>query len=121
LIFGLAGQCPNYSYRYREPADDVIGIFDDLTATEISNVVQYLKHFTYFNIRDSGDNSKTNGSYIYLIELTPPRKYEALLYLDGRGPKPGRHAKVILLRYEYSKSALENSYWTIVFIFANVS
>ena len=37
-------------------------------------------------------------SYIVNIFLAPPNKTEALAYLDGSAPKPGRYANVVVIR-----------------------
>lgn len=93
----FTGQCPNYR-QYSSSGGAVSSIFDDLTTVEVLNVVQYMKLIKCFNIQDSQTTADINSSYIYLIELRPPKKAEALLYFEGHGPKPGRHARVVIYR-----------------------
>lgn len=76
---------------------EVSSIFDDLTAPEITNVINYMKKVQCFNIKDF-DTVTINSTYIALVELMPPKKSDALLYLEGRSPTPGRYAKVVLYR-----------------------
>lgn len=75
----------------------VSSIFDDLTAKEIMDVIKYMKLIESFNIKDF-QTVTINSTYIALVELMPPKKSNALLYLASKGPTPGRYAKVVLYR-----------------------
>ena len=96
----ISGQCLRYE-QVTQTADADIGIFEDLTALEMENVASYMKQAKCFNINESPEVANVSGySYIYLMELKPPKKSEALVYLEERGPKPGRFARVILYRFD---------------------
>lgn len=95
----LEGSCPKGRpvVPLNLTEDKVSSIFDDLTAQEITNVINYMKLIEHFNIKDF-DTVTINSTYIALVELMPPKKSDALLYLERRGPTPGRYAKVVLYR-----------------------
>ena len=71
------------------------GVFDDLTVTEITSVRDYLLMQAELNLTRY-DQTSVDSNYIYLIQLLPPSKDEALAYLDGDGDKPERKAIAVV-------------------------
>ncbi|XP_073464131.1 amine oxidase [copper-containing] 3-like [Aquarana catesbeiana] len=70
-------------------------IFADLRPEEYYIVVSYLKENLQVNLVDI-TKAKPDSNCIYSVELLPPTKQDALLYLDKEGPKPRREALVIV-------------------------
>ncbi|CAI9588665.1 unnamed protein product [Staurois parvus] len=70
-------------------------IFADLTPEEIDEVVSYLKKTLQENLVDISE-AEPASNCIYSVELLPPTKQDALLYLDKGGPKPRREALVVV-------------------------
>ncbi|XP_069807896.1 amine oxidase [copper-containing] 3-like [Dendropsophus ebraccatus] len=103
LLFGSKTK-PCSSGNQRTPAskhNDQSLVFADLTPEELDTVVEYLKK----NIKETFvDISTANPSSncIYSVELLPPRKQDALLYLDKGGPKPKREALAVVYFGSYS-------------------
>ena len=71
------------------------GVFDDLTVEEITSVRDYLLMQAELNLTRY-DQASIDSNYIYLIQLLPPSKDEALAYLDGDGAKPERKAIAVV-------------------------
>ena len=71
------------------------GVFDDLTVKEIASVRDYLLMQAELNLT-SYLQATLNSNYIYLIQLLPPSKDEALAYLDGDGAKPEKKAIAVV-------------------------
>jgi len=81
-------------------ASEASGIFDDLTAMEMLNVIRFMKAQKCFNLKEF-DNVTINSTYIHALELQPPTKVDALRYLNKISlniPPPKRYAKVVLYR-----------------------
>ncbi|GFN80624.1 amine oxidase [Plakobranchus ocellatus] len=81
--------------KLRAEAKKYQNVFEDLSAQEIQGVYDYLKKQSDLLIRPYGDDS---GNHIYSIELHVPNKTTALLFLQGRGPRPAREAQIVLER-----------------------
>ncbi|KAM9296659.1 amine oxidase [copper-containing] 3-like [Gastrophryne carolinensis] len=81
-------------------------IFADLKPEEIEEVVTYLKSKSGVSLvaiteAQPGDNC------IYSIELIPPKKQDAILYLDKDGPMPQREALVIVYFGSYQEPEIK--------------
>ncbi|KAM5135820.1 LOW QUALITY PROTEIN: amine oxidase [copper-containing] 2-like [Mantella aurantiaca] len=70
-------------------------VFADLTPEEISEVVSFSKKTFQENLVDIS-KAEPGSNCIYSVEFLPPKKQDALLYLDKGGPKPRREALVIV-------------------------
>ncbi|KAI8793349.1 putative amine oxidase [copper-containing] [Biomphalaria glabrata] len=79
------------------PEDGTASIYDnvfaDLTLEEIDAVYKYLSGQADLQI--VGSSKKVEGS-VYGIELHVPNKTSAVDYMEGRGPKPRREARVLI-------------------------
>ena len=71
------------------------GVFDDLSEDELIRVRDYMLGQASLNLTDFKE-ARINNNWIYMIELQPPSKDEALAYLDRSGPKPDRKARVVV-------------------------
>ncbi|XP_066442871.1 amine oxidase [copper-containing] 3-like [Eleutherodactylus coqui] len=86
--------------------DDQSLVFADLTPDELAQVVEYLKK----NINGNLVNISTadpSSNCIYSVELLPPRKQDALLYLDKGGPKPWREAMAVIYFGSHSEPEIK--------------
>ena len=72
-------------------------IFDELTQEEIQEVTTFMYNQDQLKVKQREDVT-VNSTYIYVMEILPPVKSEALNYLDRDGSRPQRFAKVILHR-----------------------
>ncbi|KAK3778062.1 hypothetical protein RRG08_044678 [Elysia crispata] len=79
--------------KLRTEAKKYQNIFKDLNEKEIRAVFDYLKRQHVLGIKPYDDDS---GNHIYSIELHVPNKTSALLFLQGRGPRPPREAQVVM-------------------------
>ncbi|CAL1526132.1 unnamed protein product [Lymnaea stagnalis] len=70
-------------------------VFEDLSSTEIETVYRYLAGKINIKVKNTSD---PDANSIYRIELQVPIKGEVIGYLDGRGGKPLREARVIVER-----------------------
>ncbi|XP_018419989.1 PREDICTED: membrane primary amine oxidase-like isoform X2 [Nanorana parkeri] len=70
-------------------------VFADLTPEELIEVLSYLKKTLQENLVDISA-AEPGSNCIYSVELLPPKKQDALLYLDKGGPKPRREALAIV-------------------------
>ncbi|KAG8565866.1 hypothetical protein GDO81_013006 [Engystomops pustulosus] len=86
--------------------DDQSLVFADLTPEEIAHVVEYLKKTINENLVDIS-NAKPSSNCIYSVELLPPRKQDALLYLDKGGPKPRREAMAVVYFGSHSEPEIK--------------
>lgn len=85
---------------------DVSLIFSDLTPQEYRLVRDYMWDQKELQISHSA-LAKTSENFVFLIDLELPRKGEALRYMDTRGAKPVREAKVVVF---YGKSKFLKEY-----------
>lgn len=88
---------------YLEEPDDP-GPFHDLTSNEIRHVRFFLKQI--LNLKKPED-SKLRDPLIYMMDLAPPKKSEALAYLDFGAAPPPRYATVTLFRGDLSPPVVE--------------
>ncbi|XP_057673164.1 retina-specific copper amine oxidase [Corythoichthys intestinalis] len=70
-------------------------VFADLTQDEYLQVQQYMRSQKELNI-STRQLTKPSENFLFLIELSLPRKAEVLSYLDGMGSKPVREATVVV-------------------------
>ncbi|XP_046335328.2 putative amine oxidase [copper-containing] [Haliotis rufescens] len=74
------------------------GLYDDLTVKELKAIQDYLYSLKMQLNLKKPDKAAVNVSYIYVSDLHPPLKSEALAYLSGSGPKPERKARIVIFR-----------------------
>ncbi|XP_026871528.2 primary amine oxidase, liver isozyme-like [Electrophorus electricus] len=70
-------------------------IFADLTPQEYQLVRNYMWGQADLKISHAA-TARTSENFIFLIDLLLPKKADALLYLDVKGPKPPREATVVV-------------------------
>ncbi|XP_077475182.1 primary amine oxidase, liver isozyme-like isoform X3 [Stigmatopora argus] len=70
-------------------------VFADLTLDEYLQVQQYMLNREELNI-STRQLTKPSENFLFLIDLSLPRKREVLSYLDGIGSKPVREATVVV-------------------------
>ncbi|CAB1460813.1 unnamed protein product [Pleuronectes platessa] len=75
--------------------DDYSLVFADLTQEEYSQVQQYMLRQKNLDI-STHQLTKPSDNYLFLIDLSLPKKADALAYLDGKGSKPVREATVVV-------------------------
>ncbi|RUS77456.1 hypothetical protein EGW08_014762 [Elysia chlorotica] len=81
------------SQKLRAEAKKYQNIFKDLSDAEIRAVFDYLNRQKALGIKPYEDDT---GNHVYSIELHVPNKTAALLFLQGRGPRPPREAQVVM-------------------------
>ena len=86
------GTCPAPAFS-TQPT--VPSIFQSLTEDEIVSVRDWLFTQEVFNLT-AFDNATLEDNYIFMMDLLPPNKAQALAYLDEDGPTPDRNAHVVL-------------------------
>ncbi|XP_068606300.1 retina-specific copper amine oxidase [Brachionichthys hirsutus] len=70
-------------------------LFADLTHEEYLEVQQYMCKQKDLAI-SSNQTTKPSGNFLFLIDLSVPKKAHALAYLDGKAAKPVREATVVV-------------------------
>ncbi|XP_043954960.1 retina-specific copper amine oxidase [Gambusia affinis] len=75
--------------------DDRSMVFADLTQEEYLQVQQYMLKEKELNI-STRQTTMPSENFLFLIDLSLPKKSEALAYLDGTGKKPEREATVVV-------------------------
>ncbi|XP_029364091.1 retina-specific copper amine oxidase [Echeneis naucrates] len=75
--------------------DDRSLLFADLTQEEYLQVRQYMLRQKDLGISNS-QLAKPSDNFLFLIELSLPKKVDALAYLDNKGSKPTREATVVV-------------------------
>lgn len=70
-------------------------VFADLTRDEYLQVQQYMLKQKDLDI-STNQITKPSENFLFLIDLSLPKKAEALAYLDGKGAKPIRKATVVV-------------------------
>ncbi|XP_047427585.1 primary amine oxidase, liver isozyme-like [Mugil cephalus] len=70
-------------------------VFADLTEEEYAQVQRYMLKQKDLDLSIS-QTTKPSQNYLFLIDLSLPKKAEALAYLDGKGAKPVREATVVV-------------------------
>ncbi|XP_067272567.1 retina-specific copper amine oxidase [Pseudorasbora parva] len=77
------------------PHSDKSLVFADLTAEEYKSVRDYMWNQPDLKISKSFA-AKPSENFLFLIDLSLPRKADVLRYLDGSGQKPAREASVVV-------------------------
>ncbi|XP_034450176.1 retina-specific copper amine oxidase [Hippoglossus hippoglossus] len=99
LIGNPSSRAPKCSAQRVHPLrgkhDDHSLVFADLTQEEYSQVQQYMLHQKDLDI-STNQLTKPSENFLFLIDLSLPKKADALAYLDGNGPKPVRGATVVV-------------------------
>lgn len=75
--------------------DDRSLVFADLTREEYLQVQQYMVKLKDLNI-STNQITKPSDNFLFLIDLSLPKKGDALAYLDGHKGKPIREATVVV-------------------------
>lgn len=70
-------------------------VFADLTREEYLQVQQYMLNHKDLDI-STNQITKPSENFLFLIDLSLPKKADALAYLDGKGAKPVREATVVV-------------------------
>ncbi|XP_074552683.1 amine oxidase [copper-containing] 3-like [Halichoeres trimaculatus] len=90
-------QCPAYWEHSDQPVihNERSVVFADLSEEEILQVRDYMSTIQGMNI-SFDPSSPLSADYLYMIELSLPKKQEVLQYLDSNGPKPTREATAVV-------------------------
>lgn len=72
-------------------------LFSELNQPEVKSIVQFLFSQRHLNLT-AFDSAVIASNYIHLIERLLPPKKAVLAYLEGRGPKPARMARVFIFK-----------------------
>ncbi|KAM6967308.1 primary amine oxidase, liver isozyme-like [Tautogolabrus adspersus] len=90
-------QCPAHQVNSEQPANhrENSAVFADLSAEEILQVRDYMSKIPGMKISFE-PSSPPSADFLYMIELSLPKKEEVLHYLDGDGPKPKREATAVV-------------------------
>ncbi|XP_056258048.1 retina-specific copper amine oxidase [Seriola aureovittata] len=83
------------AHPLRGKHDDRSLIFADLTREEYSQVQQYMLKQKDLDI-SSNQITKPSENFLFLIDLSLPKKADALAYLDNEDRKPTREATVVV-------------------------
>ncbi|XP_023278637.1 primary amine oxidase, liver isozyme-like [Seriola lalandi dorsalis] len=83
------------THPLRGKHDDRSLIFADLTREEYSQVQQYMLKQKDLDI-SSNQITKPSENFLFLIDLSLPKKADALAYLDNEDRKPTREATVVV-------------------------
>ncbi|XP_067472199.1 retina-specific copper amine oxidase [Thunnus thynnus] len=75
--------------------DERSGVFADLTREEYLQVQEYMLKQTDLDI-STNQITKPSENFLFLIDLSLPKKADALAYLDGKSSKPVREATVVV-------------------------
>lgn len=89
--------CPYQQANPAVPAvhDERSAVFADLSYRELLRVRDYMSKIPGMNISYE-TSGPLSDNYLYLIELSLPKKLDVLQYLDGDGPRPHREATVVV-------------------------
>ncbi|KAM7386186.1 hypothetical protein PAMA_009024 [Pampus argenteus] len=79
----------------RDKHDQRSSVFADLTQEEYLQVQRYMLKQKDLDI-STNQITKPSENFLFLIDLSLPKKKEALAYLDGKGSKPVREATVVV-------------------------
>ncbi|XP_041363613.1 putative amine oxidase [copper-containing] [Gigantopelta aegis] len=82
------------------------GVFDGLTHKELKSIQEYIYGVSELNLARPKE-AKINSSYLYGSDYFPPKKSEALQYLDRNGNKPAREARLIIFRGDKTPPIVE--------------
>ncbi|XP_034567797.1 primary amine oxidase, liver isozyme-like [Notolabrus celidotus] len=89
-------QCPARQVNPDQPMHNERSVvFADLSKEEILQVRDYISKIPGRDI-SFDTSSPPSADYLYMIELSLPKKIEVLQYLDANGPKPRREATAVV-------------------------
>ncbi|XP_047213721.1 primary amine oxidase, liver isozyme-like [Girardinichthys multiradiatus] len=100
VLIGIhSGRVPKCSalrvHPLKSEHDERSLVFADLTQEEYLQVQQYMLKQRDLDISTS-QTTKPSDNFLFLIDLSLPKKSEAVAYLDGKGQKPIREATVVV-------------------------
>ncbi|XP_070779821.1 primary amine oxidase, liver isozyme-like [Enoplosus armatus] len=99
LIGIHSGRAPKCSAQRVHPPrgehDERGLVFADLTREEYAQVQLFMLRQKGLDI-STNQITKPSENYLFLIDLSLPKKADALAYLDGKGAKPAREATVVV-------------------------
>lgn len=96
IHYSRAPKCPAQRvHPLRSKHDERSLVFADLTREEYSQVQQYMLKQKDLDI-STNPITKPSENFLFLIDLSVPKKADALAYLDGKGAKPVREATVVV-------------------------
>lgn len=100
VLIGIhSGRAPKCSARRVHPLrgkhDERSLIFADLSPEEYDGVQQYMLKQKDLGI-STNQFTKPSDNFLFLIDLSLPKKADALAYLEGKGSKPDREATVVV-------------------------
>lgn len=91
---GLSGACQSpYKQDTTMPKDPTV--FQDLSPEEHHAVRDYMLKKSGLSLKEHAKATQ-DSNFIYLIELYLPNKANVLSYLDAKGKKPARRARVVI-------------------------
>lgn len=90
--------CPTQHSPGIRPAehDERSSVFADLSVDEFLQVRDFMSNVPGMSITTE-PASPASADYLYMIDLSLPRKQDVLRYLDANGEKPAREATVVVL------------------------
>uniref|UniRef100_A0A3B3XG99 Amine oxidase n=1 Tax=Poecilia mexicana TaxID=48701 RepID=A0A3B3XG99_9TELE len=100
VLIGIhSGRKPKCSgqhvHQLKGKHDDRSLVFADLTQEEYLQVQQYMLKQGELNI-STRQTTMPSENFLFLIDLSLPKKLEAMAYLDRKGKKPVREATVVV-------------------------
>lgn len=96
LYLGRVPKCSGQrAHSLKGNHDDHSLVFADLTQEEYLQVQKYMLKQTKLNI-STRQITKPSENFLFLIDLSLPKKSEALAYLDKKAKKPKREATVVI-------------------------
>lgn len=90
-----APKCSAQRVHLQGKHDERSLVFADLTREEYLQVQQYMLKQKDWDI-STNQLTKPSENFLFLIDLSLPKKADALAYLDGKGAKPVREAVVVV-------------------------
>nr|XP_033500504.1 membrane primary amine oxidase-like [Epinephelus lanceolatus] len=90
-------KCPAQQVNPAQPAihDERSNVFADLSVEEYLQVRDYMSKIPGMNISIE-PALPPSVDYLYMIDLSLPKKQDVLHYLDANGPKPAREATAVV-------------------------
>ncbi|XP_068192534.1 amine oxidase [copper-containing] 3-like [Antennarius striatus] len=90
-------ECPLQKVKSVQPVvhNERSTVFADLSVEELQQVSDYMSKIQGMNITHKL-GSPPSADYLYLIDLSLPKKQDILQYLDFNGPKPVREATAVV-------------------------
>lgn len=108
--FSVCGEGPNPNNNVIELDEpDAPGPFHDLTKHEMRLLRKFLEKDADIQAVTMTDYSKVtiNSSFAFMADLWPPKKEDALNFLDNSGNQPERQARVMMFRGDKNPPVVE--------------